>query len=322
MAMGRDRWRAVAAGVLALAAAVAWSRADFFGHELLAQIAILAIFAMSLDLLVGYAGLVSLGHAAFYGIGAYATALFTALWGGSAWLAMPFSVVVAAAAALLVGAFAVRLAGVFFIMITLAIGQMTYAYFFKSAAFGGDDGLAGIARIDLGWIGLNANEPAHFALFALVVAGLVYLALDRVTRAPFGRMLVAIHDNESRLRALGCPVYRYKVAVFTLAGAVAGLAGSLAAQHAMFISPELLTWTTSGEALIVVIVGGMGSLIGPAAGAAIVILLADYLSGETEYWMFFMGAFFVAVVLLAGDGLYGALRQLGRWRGAAGRRAQ
>lgn len=311
-----DPIRRPLAAALLIAALAYWWFSGFFGKELLAEIAIFAIFAMSLDLLVGYTGLVSLGHAAYLGIGAYVTAILTVLAGWPASAATVASILATGVAALAVGFFVVRLSGVFFIMITLAVGQMFYAYFFKNRALGGDDGMSGTPRLDLSAIGVDLGDPTVFALAMVVVAGVVYLGLATVVGSPFGHVLIAIHQNENRIRALGCPVQRYKLAVYILAAMVAGLAGSLLAQHTGFVSPELIFWTTSGEVLIMVIVGGMGSLLGPAAGAAIVILLRDQLSSLTEFWTFYMGLFFIAVVLFASDGLYGALvkgwRRLGR----------
>ena len=317
MTAAAERWRSATALVLMAVAIVAWLKAGIFGHELIAQIAILAVFAMSLDVLVGFTGMVSLGHAAFYGLGAYAAAALGGVmldWPPAA--AMAGAVAVAGAAALLVGAFVVRLGGVFFIMVTLAVGEAVHAFLFKSRTFGGDDGLAGIARPDLGALGVALDDPRAFSAYALVIAALVYAALELVVRSPFGRLLIAIHQNERRARALGCRVGAVKLAAFTLAGATAGLAGALTAQHTGFISPDLLTWTVSGEVLIVVIVGGMASLVGPAAGAAAVVLATDALSERTDYWMLFMGLAFIAVVLFADRGLYGlvegARRRLGR----------
>ena len=322
--LGRDPLHLPAAAALIAAALAAWHGGDFFRHEVLAEIAILAIFAMSLDLLVGYTGLVSLGHAAFLAAGAYATASFTVFLGWPAPAATFASVGCAAVLAAAAGVFAVRVSGVFFIMITLAIGQMVHAYFFKAREFGADDGMAGIPRPDLGALGLDADEPRVFSALTLIAAVLVWAVLRAIVRSPFGAMLVAIHSNESRVRALGCPVQRYKLAAFVLAGAFAGLAGSLIAQHTGFVSPELGFWTVSGEALIMVIIGGMGSLVGAAAGAAILVLLRHTLSDGAfwemlrlpaefaNYWQFVMGLFFIAVVLLAGNGLYGQLSML--WR--------
>jgi len=309
--------RLVTLAVLIVAAGASWAFSGFFGKDLLTEIAILAIFAMSLDLLAGYTGMVSLGHAAFFGVGAYGMAAAGSLLGLGGLPAMAVAVAAAMALALIVGVFVVRLKGVFFIMITLAVGQMVHAWVFRSEALGGDDGMGGIIRPDLGTIGLVLDDPADFALFALVLAFLSFLALDLVARSPFGRLLTAIHQSESRARALGCPVERYKLGAYVIAAAFAGLAGALAAQRDYFVSPEFLTWTVSGEVLIVVIVGGMGSLLGPVIGAAVVTLLKHQLSDVTTYWMFFLGLFFVLVVMFADRGLYGALRRLKRRREAA-----
>ena len=298
------RRHCVAAALLS-AAILALVLSGYAGRDRLAEIAILAIFAMSLDVLVGFTGLVSLGHALFYGLGAYAMAAFATMLKLPAGLAIPLAVLVAGLAAFLVGILAIRVRGVFFIMITLAFGQMGWAYFQRSRTFGGIGGLSGIGQPDLDAIGLSLANPADMALIAVVAAVLVYVALARVTASPFGRMLVAIHQNESRARALGLPVQSYKLAAFTLAGAVAGLAGVLAAERTNFVSPDLLVWTVSGEVLIMVIVGGLGTLVGPALGATIWVLLRDNLSALTPYWMLAMGLFFVAVVLFAEEGLYG-----------------
>ena len=316
---GRDPLQLPLACLLIAIAVAGWFGSELFGKELLAEIAILAIFAMSLDVLVGYAGMVSLGHAAFLAVGAYTTAGLTVFWGWPAGAAIGVAIIAAATVAAAVGAFAVRLGGVFFIMITLAVGQMVYAFFFKAREFGGDNGMAGTPRFDLRAVHLDADDPAVFAALMVAAAVLVYLGLLRLVRSPFGVMLVAIHQNESRLRSLGCPVRRYKLAAFVVAGAVAGLAGALNVQHTGFVSPDLAFWTLSGEVLIIVILGGRGTLLGAAGGAAVFILLRDVLrEGKTwerlalpadmaDHWQLVMGLFFIAVVLGAGDGIYGRL---------------
>lgn len=215
---------------------------------------------------------------------------------------------------------AVRLAGVFFIMITLAVGEMVHAWFLKDRAFGGVGGMSGVPRLDLSAVGLDAADPAVFALLAVAAALLVYVLLDRLVLSPFGQTLRAIHQNEERTRALGCPVGRYKLAAFVVAGAVAALAGTLAAQRSAFVSPELMTWTLSGEILIVVIVGGGASLLGVATAAALWVALRDQLSSLTDHWMLAMGILFVVLVLVAGDGIDGALR--GLWRRVARQRGR
>ena len=323
--LGRDPLHLPAVAALAIAAGIAWWGGDFFRHEVLAEIAIFAIFAMSLDLLVGYAGLISLGHAAFFAVGAYATASFSVFLGWPVSAATAAAVGCAAALAAVAGVFVIRVGGVFFIMITLALGQMVYAYFFKAREFGADNGMAGIPRPDLSALGLDAAEPQVFSALVLIAAVAVWALLRVVVRSPFGAMLVAIHRNESRVRALGCPVQHYKLAAFVLAGAIGGLAGSLIAQHSGFVSPDLGFWTVSGEVLIMVIIGGMGSLVGAALGATIMVLLRHELSHGAfwealglpadlaSYWQFVMGLIFIAIVLLAGDGLYGRLSTVRRW---------
>lgn len=319
---GHEHFRrhCVAAALLA-AALLAWLLSGYAGEDRLAEIAIWAIFAMSLDLLVGFTGLVSLGHALFFGLGAYAMAAFTVQLELPPSLALPLAVLAAGLAAFLVGILAIRVKGVFFIMITLAFGQMGWAYFQRSRDFGGIGGISGIGQLDLGAIGLSLVDPADMALVAIVAAALVYLGLARIAASPFGHMLVAIHRNESRARALGLPVQHYKLAAFTLAGALAGFAGVLAVERTAFVSPDALVWTASGEVLIMVIVGGLGTLAGPVAGAAIWVVLRDTLSGLTPYWMLAMGLFFVAVVLFADEGLYGLVARIPWPRRAAPRDA-
>ncbi|MBF2760683.1 MAG: branched-chain amino acid ABC transporter permease [Ectothiorhodospiraceae bacterium AqS1] len=314
--------------VVALVAFGAWLGGDFFMHEVLSEIAILSIFAMSLALLVGQVGMVSMGHAAFFATGAYATAAFTIHLGWPVFAVLPAAIVVAALLATLTGIFAIRTGGVFFIMITLAIGQMVHAYLFKARAFGADDGMGGIPRMDLAWMGFDSNSPEVFSASVLIIAAMVWFLLRVLVRSPYGAMLLAIHHNEHRLRALGGFIFRYKLAAFVIAGAVAGLAGSLTAQHTAFVSPDLGFWTVSGEVLIMVIVGGMGSLTGAIAGAAVLTLLRHTLSdssfwqnlgldsGLASYWQFMMGVFFIIMVVFATDGIHGRLQRL--WRSVKG----
>jgi branched-chain amino acid transport system permease protein len=305
--------RLVAAALLATAL-VAWWFSGYSGQDRIGEIAIAAIFAMSLDLLVGYGGMVSLGHALFFGLGAYALAGLTLFlkWPPSA--ALPVAVLLVGIVALVIGRLIIHLGGVFFIMVTLAFGQMGWAWFARDKVFGGIGGLSGVPQLDLSMIAADLANPSDFALAALAVATLVYLALARLIASPFGAVVAAIHRNENRARALGCPVQHYKLAVFTIAAMLAALAGTLQAQRTGFVSPDLLVWTSSGEVLIMVIIGGLGSLLGPIAGAALWTLLHHYLSAMTPYWMAIMGAFFIAIVLFAGEGVYGAFGRLTRNR--------
>jgi branched-chain amino acid transport system permease protein len=297
--------RRVLAAMVAAALLAWWTRAGYFGHELLAEIAVFAILAMSLDLLAGRAGLVSLGHAALFGTGAYLYAAATLRWGWPPGAALVGATLLSAAIALAVGAVATRVQGVFFIMITLAAGEMGHEFFFRNRSLGGDDGLGGIPRLDLGALGLDLEDPATFSLVLLALLALSYLLLARLLASPFGAVLNGLHANPQRLGALGLPVRRYQTAAFTLSGLIAGFAGTLAAQHTQYISPALLHWTTSGEVLVMVILGGLGTLIGPVLGAAVLVLLRHELSELTRYWGFWLGLFLVLVVMGGGRGLVG-----------------
>jgi branched-chain amino acid transport system permease protein len=299
---------------LLVAALIAWWFSGYAGQDRIGEIAIAAIFAMSLDLLVGYGGMVSLGHALFFGLGAYALAGLTLFLKWPPAVALPVAILLTGVVALIIGRLIIHLGGVFFIMVTLAFGQMGWAWFARDKVFGGIGGLSGLPQLDLSVIDADLANPADFALAALAIATLVYLALGRLIESPFGAVVSAVHRNENRARALGCPVQHYKLTVFTIAAMLAALAGTLQVQRTGFVSPDLLVWTNSGEVLIMVIIGGLGSLLGPIVGAALWTLLHHYLSAMTPYWMAIMGAFFIAIVLFAGEGLYGALARLMRNR--------
>jgi branched-chain amino acid transport system permease protein len=298
---------------LLFAALIAWWFSGYAGQDRLGEIAIAAIFAMSLDLMVGYGGMVSLGHALFFGLGAYALAGLTLFLKWPPAAALPAAVLMTGIVALVIGRLIVHLGGVFFIMVTLAFGQMGWAWFARDRIFGGISGISGIPQLDLSALGADLANPSDFALVAVAVATVIYLALARLIDSPFGAIVSALHRNANRARALGCPVQHYKLAIFTVASMLAALAGTLQAQRTGFVSPDLLVWTASGEVLIMVIIGGLGTLLGPIAGAALWTLLHHYLSAVTPYWMLIMGVFFIAIVLFAGEGLYGATARL-TWR--------
>ncbi len=282
------------------------------------KIMIMAIFAMSLDLLVGYTGLVSLGHALFYGLAGYALVLMGAVGEVSLWWTLPASMAVAALAALVVGALVLRTSGVYFIMVTLAFAQMTFFFVRDSLYFGGSDGKYLNAKPHmslLGWQPIDLDNYLHRYYLTLVLTVAVYLLLRRVLGSLFGRVLVGIRDNEQRMRSLGFATFRYKLAGFVLAGALAGLAGYLTAMQDGIMNPEQLGWHRSGEALVMVILGGMGTLAGPAIGAAALMVLELVFSTWTKYWQLLLGAFVIAVVLFLPRGL-GSL--FARRRDAAG----
>jgi branched-chain amino acid transport system permease protein len=214
-----------------------------------------------------------------------------------------------------------RTRGIFFIMATLAFGEMVHAYVFASAALGGDDGLPGVKRLDFSAIGVDLQNSLQFTLFALLALALAYAAAALVLRSGFGRALVGIRSNETRMRALGLPVWRYKAAAFAFSAAIAGLAGAITAQHLMFVSPEMLVWTVSGEALVVVILGGLGTLAGPVLGAALFIFLTHEVSTLTDHWHMVVGLVLIATVMSGGRGIFGQIEHYAE-RSAAGRRAR
>ncbi len=280
---------------------------NYFSQELVVQIATLAILAIALDMVAGYGGMVSLCHGAIFGIGAYGFAVVNVLLGGTPALALVVAIALAFIFGLLVGAVTSRTRGIFFIMATLAFGQMVYVLIFDSKALGGDDGMWGLARLDFSSLGIDLNDGRQFALFSIVCIALAYSIAAFILRSAFGRTLVGVHENEDRMRALGISVWKFKSIAFGLSGALAGLAGALAAQQTMFVSPELAVWTVSGEALIVVILGGLGTLVGPIIGAVILVFLRFGVSSFTSYWHLIIGIILIATVMAGGRGIYGGI---------------
>jgi branched-chain amino acid transport system permease protein len=295
---------------------------DVFYLQLLAKIMISAIFAMSLDLLVGFTGLVSLGHAAFFGVGAYALMLLSPEYAAaSLWLSLPIAIAAAAIAALVIGALVLRTSGVYFIMVTLAFAQMLFYFAIKSRALGGSDGAYIYVKPDaaiLGWRPLDLGNRVHFYYAALALMVATYVLLRTVLRSLFGHAIQGIRVNEPRMRALGYPVFRYKLVSFVLAGALAGLAGYLSAAQYGYVNPKLFGWQESGSVLMMVILGGIGTLFGPILGAFVLTLLQDFLSDEAifhsfhKHWLLPMGIFVVLAVLLLPRGIGGLALGLGR----------
>lgn len=292
------------AALVAAVAAAPWLLGAY-PLKLLQEILLWGVFAMSLDLLMGYTGLVSFGHAAFFGIGGYVAALaLKEAPGVLAALVAPAGA--AALAALAIGFLSIRVGGVYFIMLTLAFSQMFHAYAFQAAWLGAEDGIVGVPRARM--LGLDTAPPAVFHLYLVALVGVAALLLRQVVRSPFGHVLRGIQENEARMEAVGYPVQRYKLLAFALAGTVAGLAGALYTQLNLYVSPDAFFWTTSGEALLMVIIGGVGTLGGPVLGAAAFILLQSLVSTYTERWMLILGLTFVSFVLFVPGGLVGALR--------------
>jgi branched-chain amino acid transport system permease protein len=294
--------------------------AEKFYMQLVTKIMILSIFALSLDLLVGYAGLVSLGHAAYFGVSAYTLALAAPAGSpASFWLTLPLSLAASALAALVIGALVVRTAGVYFIMVTLAFAQMIYYCFHDSRFAGGSDGMYIDARPSIGIVGLDLADDLQFYYLVLAFLAAVFVLLALILRSPFGRALQGIRANEQRMRALGYATMRYKLAAFVLAGTLAGLAGYLAAAKEGYVNPELIAWHQSGMVLMMLILGGMGTLFGAVIGTFSYALLQEWFSTMTKHWPLLMGGFIVVTVLLLPRGLAGLPRTLAdRWRSRIG----
>jgi len=320
------RWVVTAGALqLALAALAAFpALADKFYLQRFSTIMIMAIFAMSLNLLVGCTGLVSLGHAAFFGLGAYTLLVMSPEYqAASLFLSLPAAVAVAGAAALAIGLLVLRSSGVYFIMVTLAFTQMFFYYVTGSKALGGSDGAYIYVKPDASLFGMTPFRLADNLHFYYLVLGLMLatlLLLYVIMRAPFGQVLYGIRANEHRMRSLGYDTFRYKLASFVIAGALAGMAGYLNAAQFGSVNPDLFGWRQSGIVLMMVILGGMGTLYGPILGAFALVLLQDVLAEATKHWLLPMGLFIILAVLVLPDGLSGIGAQLGGLRRRFARR--
>jgi branched-chain amino acid transport system permease protein len=287
-----------------------------FYVQLVTKIMILAVFAMSLDLLIGFTGLVSLGHAAFFGVAAYVLVVLSSKYeAASLWTSLPAALAASAATALVIGLFVLRTSGVYFIMATLAFAQMLYAFFADSGVVGGHDGVYIYTKPDaaiFGWRPFDLEKPRHFYYVALGVMIGAYAVLRVVLGSLFGHVIRGIKANEHRMRSLGYPVFRYKLASFVLAGTLAGLSGYLAAAQFGYVNPELLGWRNSGDAMMMVILGGMGTLFGPVVGAFALVLLQEVFADLTKHWLLLMGGFVVLAVLMLPRGIGGWLSAVHR----------
>jgi len=301
------KWKAIALVATLLLLGLFPFVGSGFYVELVAKIMILSIFALSLDLLVGYTGLVSFGHAAFFGIGAYALALMTPKYeAANLWLTLPAAMLAAALAAFAVGLFVVRVKGVYFIMVTLAFAQMFY-FVFHDTKFGrGSDGISmnfkPVATIG-SFTPFDLAKGSHVYYCVLVLLVAVFVFLHVVLRSSFGRALQGIRSNEHRMRSLGFPVYWYKLASFTLAGTIAGLAGYLSTLQFGFVNPELLSWHQSGNVLLMLILGGVGSLYGAVVGAFAFVALTEIFQALTNHWQLLLGAAIILLVIFLPGGL-------------------
>ena len=288
--------------------------------SLFSRILIYALAAVSLDLMLGFGGMVSLGHAAFVGIGAYVIAILslhgfegtpviswpmTITGSESALVLWPAAVALSAGAAALIGALSLRTSGMHFIMITLAFAQMLYYFFVSLEVYGGDDGLSLFTRNTLPGVDLGDDRQFYYLCLAALSA---FLFLSwRLIHSRFGMVIRGCRENERRMKSLGIAAFRYRLVCFVIAGAGAGLAGALIANQTEYVSPGLMHWTRSGQILVMVLLGGMGTLFGPVLGAATLLLLEELLSIYTEHWMVYLGPFLILVVLFAKRGIYGVI---------------
>jgi branched-chain amino acid transport system permease protein len=290
---------------------------------LLTRVLIFGLFAMSLNLILGYAGLPSLGHAAYFGVAAYTVALLALRVTPNFWIGFGAGVAAAAATAALFGLLALRTRGAYLLMITLALAQVLWGVAYGWRSFtGGDDGLPGVPRPAAG-LPWSLAGGVRFYYLTLVVVGLATAALAVVVRSPFGRALVGIRERELRMQVLGYNTWLHQYVAFVLAGALAGVAGALFVYFNGFVSPAYLSIVYSATALIMVILGGAGTLLGPAVGSAVIIFLENAVSAVTERWVLVLGLIYVVVTLFAPDGLAGLARRLvARLRTAAAPRAE
>ena len=290
---------------LALVPPIAGALNQPFYIDLFRRTMIFAIAALSLDLILGYGGLVSFGHAAYLGIGAYAVGVLTHHGVQNGYLQWTLAIVGSAVVALVIGAVSIRTSGVYFIMITLAFTQMLYYLGLSIEEYGADDGMRLAARSQFGVIDLRDPAVFYYLVFAIL---LVFLYVShRIVRSRFGLVLRASKANEPRARAIGFAPYGYKLAAFVIAGAMGGVSGALLVNHTEYLTPEFMHWTRSGEIMFMVILGGMGTLVGPVIGAIVLLLLEDVLSAWTTHWQMILGPVLGLVVLFAKRGLIGLL---------------
>jgi branched-chain amino acid transport system permease protein len=273
---------------------------------LVTRIMILGIAAMSLDLLIGYGAMISFGHAAFVGIGAYSVAILASHGINDVLIQLGVALVVSCLFALLTGAISLRTKGVYFIMITLAFGQMLFFLTTSLAAYGGDDGLTLASRSLVFGSNVLKNDTAlYYVVFGFMIGA--YLLLRAVVASRFGRVLRGIAENPVRMQAIGFAPFSYQLTAYVIAGMIAGVAGCLLANQAEFVSPAYSTWQRSGDLIFMIVLGGLGTLHGAIVGAAMFSLLAEFLSGYTEHWGMIFGPILILVVLFARGGLSGLL---------------
>ena len=284
---------------------------NIFALTLFTRIVIFALAASSLNLIMGYGGMMSFGHAAYLGIGGYAVGILAAEGIGSGFIQWPVALLASALFALVIGALSLRTRGVYFIMITLAFAQMAYYVVSGLSRYGGDDGLTIYKRSDFGGLINLSNRVQFYYLCLACLFGGIYL-IWRIVNSRFGMVVQGLRSNEQRMQAIGFPVNRYRLVCFVIAGTMCGLAGALLANNTDFVSPAVMYWTRSGDLMVMVILGGMGSLFGPVLGAVVYLVLEEFLSQITEYWAMIMGPLLLLIVIFGRGGIVGLLGRFSR----------
>ena len=311
---------AIVAILLLAIPVIAWFYEEPFVITLATKVAILALAGVGLNLALGYGGLISLGHATFFGLGGYTmgilashaqsyTPLIEAPFLIEGTKSMPIiwllAIVLGGLVALIIGLLSLRTVGVYFIMVTLAFGQMFYYFMISWPTYGGEDGLSIYVRND--FPGLNTLDPIQFFAICFILLMFVIFLMSKVNASAFGLALNSARQNNQRVQAVGISPYHVQLVAFTLSGAITGLAGALYADLNRFVSPSMFSWQTSGEIMMFVILGGVARLYGPVAGAAIFIMLEHFLGGLSEYWHIYLGLILLLVVLFAKGGVIGSL---------------
>jgi branched-chain amino acid transport system permease protein len=300
----------VVAGLLVLPLYTSLS-GNGFALTLFTRIVIFALAAVSLNLIMGYGGMMSFGHAAYLGIGGYAVGVLATEGIGSGFIQWPVALAASALFALVIGALSLRTRGVYFIMITLAFAQMAYYVASGLSRYGGDDGLTIYKRSDFGGVIDLSNRVQFYYLCLACLFGGLYLVW-RMVNSRFGMVVQGLRSNEARMQAIGFPATRYRLVCFVISGTICGLAGALLANNTDFVSPATMYWTRSGDLMVMVILGGMGTLFGPVIGTIVYLVLEEFLSQVTEYWALIMGPLLLLIVLFGRGGIVGLLERLRR----------
>ena len=287
-----------------------WINQPFY-LDLLSRALILAIAVVSLNLILGFGGMISLGHAAYIGIGAYAVGIPSYYDYYNGWLHLALALSVSASFALITGAISLRTKGVYFIMITMAFSQMVYFTFLSLEEYGADDGLVIYSRSEFPqWLTMDGGTSLYYWIFALLLLSLFFT--HRLVHSRFGRVIVGSRFNEQRMQALGFNTYRYRLVCYVISAMICSLAGMLLGNFTGFISPDMIGWSRSGELIFMVIIGGAGTFFGPLVGTIVYVLLEEFLSLITVYWHLIFGILLVALVLFGKGGIHGWLSRLDR----------